>query len=126
MSDANHLCMESLQDRSGLLEIELADHWNNAATARFKVTFRNYPAYRNIDELYRVELWERRKQMAHADATGWTLIVPDSPWLREFTNEPVLDFFNPGIVHYLIVTENDVIEVLSNEEPKVERLDRQM
>jgi hypothetical protein len=51
------------------------------------------------------------------------LIVPDSPWVQEFANEPVLEFFNPGIVHYVIATENDVIEVLSDDAPTIERLD---
>jgi hypothetical protein len=123
MSDAKHLFMESLHDHSGVLEIELADYWQNAATARYKVTFRRYPAYRNILEEYRLELWERRGQRSDPSATGWTLIIPDSPWVQEFANEPILEVFNPAIVHYLIATENDVIEVLSDEEPQVERLD---
>ncbi len=123
MSDAQHLFMESLHDHLGMLEIELADYSNNTATARYKVTFRNYPAYRNIDESYRLGLWERRQQLNDPNATGWTLIVPDSPWIKEFANEPILEAFNPGIVHYVIATENDVIEVLANEEPTVERLD---
>jgi hypothetical protein len=87
------------------------------------VTFLNYPAYRNIDESYRTELWQRRQQLNDPDATGWTLVVPDSPWIREFANEPILESFNPGLVHYMIATENDVIEVLSNEEPAVKRID---
>ncbi len=58
MSDAKHLFMESLHDHSGLLQIELADYLNNAAIARYKVTFRRYPAYRNIEESYRLELWK--------------------------------------------------------------------
>jgi hypothetical protein len=52
------------------------------------------------------------------------MIVPDSPWVQEFVNEPILEVFNPGIVHYMIVTENDVIEVLSNEEPTIELFGR--
>jgi hypothetical protein len=47
----------------------------------------------------------------------------ESPWVQEFVNEPILELFNPGIVPYLIATENDVVEVLSNEDPTIERLD---
>ena len=49
--------------------------------------------------------------------------MPDSPWIQEFANEPILDAFNPGIVHYMIATLNDVIEILANDEPRVERVD---
>ncbi len=123
LSDVKHLFMESLHDHSGILEIELADYSNNTAIARYKLTFRNYPAYRNIDESYRIGLWERRQQLNDPLATGWTLIIPDSPWIQEFVNEPILGLFHPGLVHYLIATENDVVEVLASELPTVERLD---
>jgi len=119
LSNAKHLFMESLHDHSGILEIELADYSNNIATARYKITFHSFPAYRNIDESYRLELWQRRAPLSDSDRLGWTLIVADSPWVQEFVNEPVLDLFNPGILHFLIVTENDVIEVLSNQEPTI-------
>jgi hypothetical protein len=122
MSDAKHLFMESLHDHAGVLEIELADYSNNVAIARYQVTFRRYPAYRNIEESYRLELWQRRDRLTDSGPMGWTLIVPDSPWVQEFVNEPVLEFFNPGIVHFMIVTENDVLEVLSNEEPVIDQL----
>jgi hypothetical protein len=122
MSDAKHLFMESLHDHAGLLEIELADYLNNTAVARYKVTFRSYPAYRNIEEHYRLELWKRRAELNDPDATGWTFIVPDSLWVQEFANEPIFEFFNEGIVHYMIITEDDVIEVLDNRDPTVEAL----
>src|SRR6476620_5972491 len=60
MSDTKHLFMESLHDHAGVLEIELADYSNNVAIARYKVTFRRYPAHRNTEESYQVELWQRR------------------------------------------------------------------
>ncbi|MGD0001809.1 MAG: hypothetical protein ABSE21_17060 [Bryobacteraceae bacterium] len=122
MADAKHLFMESLHDTSEGLEIELADYLNNVPTARYKVTFKKYPAYRNIQEEYRLELWEGRKRLNDPNARGWTLTVPHSPWVLDFANEPILEVFNPGIVHYMITTENDVIEVLSNEEPRIECL----
>jgi hypothetical protein len=48
--------------------------------------------------------------------------VPDSPWILEFAVEPILEFLNEGIIHYMIVTEDDVIEVLDNQEPRTETL----
>jgi hypothetical protein len=124
MSSAKFLVMESLHDHSGLLEIELADYVNSVPIARYKVTFRRYPAYRNIQEKYRLELWQRLKELNDPNVTGWTFIVADSPWIQEFANEPILEFFNEGVVHYMITTEDDVIEILSNEGPTVQILDR--
>jgi hypothetical protein len=124
VSDAKNLFMDSLHDHAGGLEMEFGDYFNNVATARYRVTFRKYAAYRNIDESCRLELWNRRQQLNDPTATGWTFVVPESPWVQEFVNEPILELFNPGIVHYLIATENDVVEVMSNEDPAIERLDR--
>ena len=54
LSDAKGLFMESLHDHSGILEIELADYSNNAATARYKVRFRNIPL---IETSMKVTAW---------------------------------------------------------------------
>jgi hypothetical protein len=122
MSDAKDLFMESLHDHAGVLEIDFAGYSDNTVVARYRVTFRNYPAYRNIDEMYRLELWEKRRQHTEPNAAGWTLSVPESPWIQEFVGEPILGLFNPGLVHYFIVTHNDVIEILANEEPIIDRM----
>lgn len=113
--------MDSLHDHDGLLEVTLSDYINGQAIARFKVTFRSYPAYRNFDESCRLELWKRRDELTNDDL-GWTFIISDSPWIRDFANEPVFVAFHPNAIHYVIATENDVIEVLSEEQPSVERL----
>lgn len=122
MCDAKHLFMDSLHDDSEGLEIKLSDWSNNTATARFRVTFKNYPAYRNIQEEYRLALWKRRDALGDPGLTGWAFTVPNSPWAQEFAKEPILEIFNPSVIHYLITTENDVVEVLSAEEPAVEQL----
>jgi len=120
MSDVDHLFMESLTDRGGRLQIEVGDYVNNEAVSRYRITFENYPAYRNILEEYRLQLWQTRAANVHSGATGWTLIVNDSPWIREFDNEPLLTLFNKELLHYVVVTEDDVIEVLSNRAPMIE------
>ena len=122
MSDAKHLFTDSLTDKDGLLQIEVGDYMNNKPISRYKITFQNYPAYRNILEEYRLNLWKRRADAVNSDAKGWTLFVDDSPWIREFDHEPLLAVLNAESQHYLISTENDVIEVLSNRPPTIETL----
>ncbi|MEX1255946.1 MAG: hypothetical protein WEE64_16570 [Dehalococcoidia bacterium] len=85
---------------------------------RLRFTFSRFPAYRNIMEEYRLELWERLS--GTQDQLGRTLIVADSPWvaaLRE--KEPLLGVHRPTLVHYVICTEDDVVEVLAPDPPEM-------
>ncbi|HYE19344.1 MAG TPA: hypothetical protein VEA69_12920 [Tepidisphaeraceae bacterium] len=85
------------------------------------MTFRRCPAYRNIMEEFRLALW------GHLDATGqrcgWTFTVVGSPWIASFRPaEPLLDLYFPGLAHYVITTEDDVVEVLADAPPRFEDL----
>jgi hypothetical protein len=123
MSDAEGLEMESLCDRNGELVILFQDA--DEEPHRYKVSFHgSYPAYRNVREEYRLDLWRRRDEIAPAREVGSTLIVENSPWINEeLAGEPLLKMINRKLVHYLMLTGDDVIEVLCNTAPKVERLD---
>jgi hypothetical protein len=48
--------------------------------------------------------------------------VQDTPWSRELKKEPLVEVYNPNIHHYMTCTEDDVIEILSNEVPIIEEL----
>src|SRR5689334_12472566 len=50
----------------------------------------------------------------------WTRVAIVSPWLREMQlREPLLRSDHPNCRHYILVTEDDVIEVLASETPVV-------
>ena len=116
VSDAKSLFMVSLIDEGGLA-ITLQEA-RDPLPRRFCFTFSNYPAYRNILEEYRTELWQRLNNAQNK--LGWTLIVRDSPWIAVFRKtEPLLEVFNPNPIHYMICTEDDVIEVLSSKPPEI-------
>jgi hypothetical protein len=49
---------------------------------------------------------------------GWTKIVANSTWIAALSEaEPSLDLVYPKLTHYMISTEDDVIEVLSPDPP---------
>jgi hypothetical protein len=86
---------------------------------RWQFVFKKYSAYRNILEEHRLELWQ------HLDKTqqrcGNTFTVSYSPWIASFRpSEPLLDMDFPTLVHYVVATGDDVIEVLSPEPPNIE------
>lgn len=86
---------------------------------RWRFVFDRVAAYRNILEEYRLELW------GHLDESGqrcgFTFTVQDSPWIAELRpNEPLLELYNPGLQHYVLCTDDDVIEVLSAQPVRVQ------
>ncbi|HVF86184.1 MAG TPA: hypothetical protein VM866_01280 [Pyrinomonadaceae bacterium] len=80
--------------------------------------FTDYPAYRNIQELYRTELWNklRRKNF------GSTLIIPESEWITSFKRE-VMEVYHTAPVHFMICTGDSCIEVISSEVPKISEVE---
>ncbi|GBE94249.1 hypothetical protein [Nostoc cycadae] len=114
IADLSSLVMVSLID-DGMLNITIeAPLLSNRPRWRF--TFDKYPAYRNILEEYRLGLWKHLDE-SH-QRCGNTFIVKNSPWIASFqSQEPFLELYNPHLIHYVISTEDDVIEILA---PSVE------
>jgi hypothetical protein len=73
-------------------------------------------AYRNIDESYRLTLWQSFATHGHA---FW--VARDSLWLREFHGDSggVCETIN--LVHYAIYTDDDCVDVISSAPPIAER-----
>ncbi len=116
MSQVHSLVMVSLTHKVEL-SIILQDI-RDPQRRRFRFTFSNCPAYRNILEEYRLELWSEIE--SRREGMGWTLIIPDSQWIAALKEkEPLIEVNCPDLVHYMICTEDDVIEVLSDELPKI-------
>lgn len=76
-------------------------------------------AYRNIEEAYRVGLWERMDALG-LKAPRTSFIVPGSPWLRSLAaQEPVLQVNAPLLTHYLLLTDDQCFDLLSSLSPSV-------
>jgi len=114
VSDVNGLALISLKDIARENKLSILFETNNK---KLEATFDNYPAYRNILEEYRLELWK------HLDETnqmcGDTFIVINSPWIKSLTErEQLINVHEKELKHYVITTTDDVIEVLSSKEPE--------
>jgi hypothetical protein len=81
--------------------------------------FTEYPAYRNIQELYRTELWSK---LSEKEELGNTFIIPQSQWLASLKYEG-LEIYFPNIVHYMICTEFGCVEVLSGTAPEIKEIE---
>ena len=111
VSDAQNLTLISLTDTQGILCIILEDQHER----RFQISFTRYPGYRNLLEEYRTELWGLYARTSRPECT---LQVISSSWIQELKqHEPLLDVQFPNLKHLLIITGDDVIEVLSDETP---------
>ena len=120
LSDLKSVAMASLVD-DGQLSITV-EAPREDGRPRWHVTFETYPGYRNLLEQFRLELW------THLDSTrqrfGTTFTVADSPWIKTLREtEGVFDSYYPEIEHYVVLTEDDVIEVLSPDPPSIVALE---
>jgi hypothetical protein len=112
VSDAVSLAMVSLVDRDGL-HLTLQD-LRDPNRRRYRFSFQNVVAYRNILEEFRDgEQWTRH-------GAGRTFRATESEWLHELrSREALLGVMAPECQHYLVITEDDVIDVLSPREPEI-------
>ncbi|GMU97232.1 MAG: hypothetical protein DAHOPDDO_02977 [Ignavibacteriaceae bacterium] len=114
VSDAQSLVMVSLFDKKNL-EIILQD-LRDSNQKRFKFIFRNVAAYKNILEEYRTS----ETKSLNRNTFGWTIVSDDSEWLNYFKEkEPLLEEYNPNCKHFIIITENDVVEILCSNFPEI-------
>ncbi len=115
-SDATSLVMARLVDCDGLSIVLEAPHLTDRP--RWRIEFGRCAAYRNILEEYRLGLW------AHLDQSkqrcGNAFVVTNSPWIAEFReHEPLLEVHDSGVKHFVVATEDDVVEILSGSPPRI-------
>ena len=116
ISDLKSIAMVSLVD-DGELTITVED-LRDPSRPRWAFRFTRAPMYQNILEEYRLELWQR----VHVDGKryGWTVRVPNSPWLAQLKEkEGLIEVHDPGLQHFQIGTEDDIIDVLSAKAPEI-------
>ena len=116
--DMDRILMVSLTDAKRELVLVLEDP-RSSGRRRWQVRFRDYPAYRNIDESYRVDLWRWLDQSGQR--CGCTFTVNESSPFGSWATTYLHDV-KPATQHFVIATNDDVIEVLSAEGPVWEEI----
>lgn len=106
--------LTSLVDDGERLVIMVGD----SSGQRFRFAFTDYPAYRNIQELYRTELWNK----LYERNLGSTLIIPESEWIASLKREG-FEIYYPDAVHYMICTDDGCVEVLSDTLPEITKVE---
>lgn len=119
ISDLAAIQMASLSD-CGKLQITI-EAAQGSERLRWRFDFDTYPGYRNLLEEFRQELW------AHLESTmqreGATFTVRNSPWINRLREEEdVFKALYSRVYHYVICTEDDVLEILSPDAPVIQAL----
>lgn len=95
---------------SGSLELTLS---NNNGNMKLKLSFDWVHSFRLTDE---GDLLKMQDEQQGNMLTG-IYLVENSSYLRWFNEQSADVHINEGIIHYLIITTNDVVDVLSSEKP---------
>ncbi len=121
LSGAQRLSLLELHD-DGDLVLLLADEEDPEGRV-FRFCFPEPPAYRNIQEPFRLELWEAFTPEL-LPRTGPFLRIPASPWVEELqSREPLLQAWHPDLQHYMVCTPTDVVEVLCSAPPEIHEVE---
>lgn len=116
VSDASVLMMK-LSCHDGDLKIMLDRSLVSEPQVGVQMIFGRCPAFRSILEKFRTDLWTN---LAVSGRPGRTFIVENSPWIADLkASEPMFSFLNENIRHYVIATDWEVVEVLSNNAPVI-------
>lgn len=112
--------VEALNDDYEGLRILLK---GNISQAVLKITFKQYYLYRNVDESYRIKLWTE----GSFDERKWALYKTSGSNLIDWLYEESDGVYEKDkMVHYLVKTGADVVEVVTNQTlPTVEWLNGQ-
>ncbi len=97
----------------------LAMYFTSEEGDNIKVSFETYISYRNCDESERFlfigeNFFHNNNHFYKSETTDYIdWIIKESQDIRK----------DDKIVHYIFITPNDIVEVLSLEEPKIEKFD---
>ena len=107
----NRIRMKQLLD-NGELYIRFIDVSSGGKEFEYEFHFENFSAYRSTDESYLNGLWSLR-----TEGIGYTFVINNSKWVKELMIDPVFQDNCGGIIHYVVATLDEGVEVLSKKPP---------
>ena len=111
-SISKNLYVKSLYDDSEGFRILLEGDGN----LKILLSFENYYGYRNFNESERLKTWNQYSSLA----SNWSLYTAKNTAFTKWLSDESLGIVEENdITHYLITTEDDVIEILSSDPPTV-------
>jgi hypothetical protein len=117
VSDAQSVTMH-LSLTEGVLQVILDTSSHLYRGLVVKLTFQKVAAFRCLQESYMNALWGA---FSKAESPGKTFVVNESSWLATLVQEDGLfAATSQNLVHYVIASDAEVIEVLSKFPPKIE------
>ena len=111
------LDLASLFDGPDGLLITLKALHESTSTPVVQVHFARPFMYRSIDEGYRL----KQQGAFECDRKSVVYTVADSPLVAELQQQSLGTLKNLNLVHYLVATTNDWIDVISEVEPRIRR-----
>lgn len=120
ISDLRQLSTVSVFD-DGVLVITVAGQDEASKRRLWRFSFDCALSYRVTDEAFLNHLWSVK---AESPGAGSTFVLDGSPWLEELMSDPVfataLSSRKAPAKHFVIVTGDDGLEVISVDDPEVE------
>lgn len=113
MQDEKEVWLDSVSlDRTGLVLKFDSNH------TRYTFKFPCLSPFRIIDESFRLGLWTAMKNQGLLGKSP-TWIVDQSDFIENLNFNGEWSHFNPSGKHYLFITSDLVIDVLSGEQPEI-------
>jgi hypothetical protein len=109
LSEKNLLYFENLSSTDKLV-ITVSDQENHL----YEITIDHAIVYQVIDETYLTHYWTLK-----ARGIGPTLLIVNSKWPESFK---LLKLNHPDVKHFVLATEDECIEILSETMPIIKRI----
>lgn len=92
---------------------------NELGMSIFRLKFESYIGYRNFDESYRLMSLDK----IPVSCREWGLFkTTDSSFINWIIEESGGRYSKGELLHFIVVTQNDIVDVIALEEPIVEEL----
>jgi len=117
----DNLYVNSIEDAKEGLTIILEQE--NPNDSCIKIRFNSYFSYRNTNESFLLDKWHYYDRNLLSQSC--LFVVENSDYISWIKKSALSIHDDLKVIHYAIFTDEDCLEILTNEEPSVKVIDRQ-